>query len=246
MPILALVVILFQVLCAVHVVRTGRPLYWIFIIVIAPFIGCLIYAIAEMLPELSRGRAAARVKAEIVTAIDPHRELRELTDRLDAADTVDNRRALAEALLQRGQHDDAMRLYREAMVGVHRDDPALMQGLARAQFAAGQFAQALLTLDQLQAAHPRYQSAEAHLLYARCLEGAGNRDEALAEYAKLIGYYPGLEAKCRYASLLQEAGQGPQAQSIYKDVIKSAERSGPAVMRAQREWVELARRNLSI
>ena len=245
MPILAVVVILFQVLCAVHVVRTGRPLYWIFIIVIAPFIGCLIYLIAEMLPEMMRGRTAARVKTGLATAIDPHRELRELSDRLDTADTADNRRALAEALLERGQHDEAMRLYREAMVGVHQDDPALMQGLAKAQFASGQFARALLTLDQLQAAHPRYQSTDAHLLYARCLEGEGKRDEALAEYANLVGYYPGPEAKCRYASLLQEAGQSVQARSIFQDVVKSAERSGPAFMRAQREWVELARRSLS-
>jgi hypothetical protein len=138
-----------------------------------------------------------------------------------------------------------MRLYREAMVGVHQDDPALMQGLARAQFAAGQFTAALLTLDQLQAAHPRYQSAEAHLLYARCLEGEGRRDEALAEYARLVGYYPGPEAKCRYALLLQAAGRGEQARPIFQEVVKSAERSGPAFMRAQREWVDLARRNLS-
>jgi hypothetical protein len=242
---MALVVILFQVLCAFHVVRTGRPLYWIFIIVIAPLLGCLIYVLVEMLPEWTRGRAAAQVKAGFVTAIDPHRELRELTDRLDTADTADNRRALAEALLQRGQHEEAIRLYRGAMVGLLQEDPALMQGLARAQFAAGEFANALQTLNRLRVAHPRLQSAEADLLHARCLEGEGKRDQALAEYARLVDYYPGPEAKCRYALLLQGAGRREQARPILQEVVTSAKRSGPVFMRAQREWVELARRNLS-
>ena len=47
-----------QIACAVHVVRTGRPLYWIFILLIGSFIGIAIYLIAEVLPGLRHHRAA--------------------------------------------------------------------------------------------------------------------------------------------------------------------------------------------
>ena len=56
MPFAALVIITLQILCGLHVVKTGRPLYWLFIIIIAPFLGCLIYFVAEMLPEMLRRR----------------------------------------------------------------------------------------------------------------------------------------------------------------------------------------------
>ena len=35
--------ILLQIACAVHVVRTGRPLYWIFILLIGSFIGVAMF-----------------------------------------------------------------------------------------------------------------------------------------------------------------------------------------------------------
>ena len=34
---------LLQIGCGVHVVRTGRPLYWIFILLIGSYIGVLVY-----------------------------------------------------------------------------------------------------------------------------------------------------------------------------------------------------------
>ena len=41
-----------QIACCVHVVRTGRPLYWVFILLVFPFLSAIVYFIAEVLPEL--------------------------------------------------------------------------------------------------------------------------------------------------------------------------------------------------
>ena len=43
-----------QITLAVHAVRTGRPFIWIFIILIFPLMGSLIYIIAELIPEWER------------------------------------------------------------------------------------------------------------------------------------------------------------------------------------------------
>ncbi len=51
------------VVCVVHAVRRGNIFPWIYIIVFLPGIGSLIYLAVEIIPELVRGRGAARVKS---------------------------------------------------------------------------------------------------------------------------------------------------------------------------------------
>ena len=46
--------IILQIVLAVHVVRTHRPFIWIFLILIFPLLGSLIYIIAELIPEWER------------------------------------------------------------------------------------------------------------------------------------------------------------------------------------------------
>jgi len=49
-----------QIVLAVHAVRTRRPFVWVFIILLFPLIGCLIYIIAELIPEWERANAIQR------------------------------------------------------------------------------------------------------------------------------------------------------------------------------------------
>ena len=52
--------IVLQVVLAVHAVRTGRPFIWVFLILIFPLMGSLIYIIAELIPEWERTNAIQR------------------------------------------------------------------------------------------------------------------------------------------------------------------------------------------
>ncbi len=49
--------VVLQIVLAVHVARTRRPFIWIFVILIFPLIGSLIYIIAELIPEWERSNA---------------------------------------------------------------------------------------------------------------------------------------------------------------------------------------------
>ena len=243
MPLLILYWVL-PIACGIHVVRTGRPLFWLWIIIFAPMIGCAIYVIVEVIPELMGSPRAQRAAGRAKRIVDPNRAYRAALDRLEAADTVDNRRAVAEHYLERGMNDEAAKLYASTLTGVHQDDPALLFGLARAEFAAGRAAEALQALDQLKAANPGYQSPDAHLIYARALEALGRDAEAREEYEALAGYYPGAEARCRYALLLKKMGEGEKARALFAEIVKSLDRAGRRFIREQREWYDLARQNM--
>ena len=105
-PILLLSIPL-QIGCGVHVVRTGRPLYWIFILLIGSYIGVLVYLLAEVLPDLQRSRGANRALGRVRDRIDPGRRTRAASRDLEIADTLDNRRRLAERRLADGDYAGA-------------------------------------------------------------------------------------------------------------------------------------------
>lgn len=245
MPIAVVFTVLIQIACAIHVVRTGRPMYWIFIILVTSMLGCIVYFFVAILPDLTGSRAARQAGNKLVRTVDPDRELRRLVEQFETADTVDNRRLLAEEWLQQGKPDKAIDLYEGALYGVLRNEPILLSGLAAAQLAADRPADAIATLDRLRDANPDYHSADAHLLYARALEGAGRDDEALEEYQALIGYFAGVEARCRMGLLLERLGRPADARDAFQHVVRSLDRAGRAFRQSQREWYELARQHLA-
>jgi hypothetical protein len=244
MPLLGLEVLL-QILCAVHIVRTGRPYYWLYVVILAPMIGMLAYFVVEVLPELMGTRTARSAVAGVGRALDPGRAVREAERNLAMTPTTERKAALADAYLDVGRPDDAAALYRDTLTGVHATDPALMHGLARAEFARGNFAEVVRVLDALREANPNFQSAESHLLYARSLEEQGKTEAALHEYQALAPYYPGQEARCRYAMLLEKSGEHREAQRLFREICQSIEMSPRHARRLQREWYDIARRALA-
>ena len=244
MPVILVVTVGLQVLCAVHVIRTGRPMMWLYLIVLLPVAGSIAYLVVELLPELGHSRAAREVAKDLKSVVDPDADLRELVANLERVDSVGNRLALAREFLRRERHDDARRLLEESLTGVHEDDPAILLALAEARFGLKDFAGTCEVLDRLRTAHPDLRSPEGHLLYARALEGQGNTERALFEYEALAGYYPGEEARCRRALLLQKTGQVAEARAAFGVVVRSVDKASKTYFRSQRDWYEVARRNL--
>lgn len=243
-PILLLSIAL-QIACAVHVVRTGRPMYWIFILLIGSYIAVAIYLFAEVIPNMRNDPGARRAVRNIRDRIDPERQKRLASTRLDAADTLANRNALAEQSLLSGDYQQAAELYKSALKGLYQTDPDLMLGLAKAQFGLGLFAECRATLDALIAANPKFRSSDGHLLYARALEADGDTDAALHEYETLAVGYPGEEGRVRYALLLAQRGQDDKAREVFSETLKRAKIAPPYYRRDQREWIDIAKRELA-
>jgi hypothetical protein len=184
--------------------------------------GMLAYLAAEVLPDLMGSRTAHRLNRKAASVLDPTRSLRTRQADLDRADTVENRRLLAEEHVARGEFEAAAKLYDASLTGVHHDDIALLMGLARSRLGMQDYAGAIAALDRLREAHPNFESSEAHLGYARCLEGLGRDEEAEAEYAHLVGYAAGEEARCRYGQLLMRRGRSAEARRVFAQVLKYA------------------------
>jgi hypothetical protein len=228
----------------IHAANRGLMFPWIYIIVFLPGLGAIAYLLGVVLPEFTRGRTAANLHSGVRNLVDPNKSFRQAHRDAGMVGSVDAKRALADEYITRGRYPEAVEIYTQAAQGQFKDDPALLLGLARAQFLAGNPAGTQEALDTLQAADPSFVSADAHLLYARALEGQGKIDEALTEYRRLVPYYSGEEARARLAMLLEKTGHRDEAREVYKQIVALLDGAPSRYRRAQSEWGTLARRAL--
>ena len=245
MYLISILAIAIQVGLIVHVIKTGRNMIWILALGLLPLVGSIAYVIVEILPELMGGSTARRAKSGVQRMMDPDRDLRRASAEVEISGNVDARRRLAEELLERNQFDAAADVYQGGLKGIFEHDPTLLMGLARAQFGKQDYAAARAALERLWQHNPEFKSADAQLLYARTLEAENALDEAERVYATMAPGYPGAEARLRYGLLLKRRGNLLEANRVLKDLLDSA-KLGPAHYRkAQAEWLERARRELS-
>jgi hypothetical protein len=243
-PLSLLLSIGLPVFCIIHIIRTGANQVWLYVVIFLPFVGSLAYLAAEVVPAMVGGRRARRLAGSAVRTIDPERDLRRRLADLALVDSVENKRLAAEEYMKLGRAREAVELLESALVGIHADDPALLIALARAASAEGFHAKALAALDHLRESHPGFQSGEAHLIYARSLEGLGRDEEALAELASLVTYATGEEARCRYGLLLRRHGREDEAKRQFQEILTRANRANVRYRRTEREWIDTARREV--
>jgi hypothetical protein len=244
MPIIAGLQLLIAITFAVHAMKSGRPQWWLYIILFVPVLGVVAYILIELLPELASTRRAREVQANIGTILDPDREWRERLRRAEVTDSADAKRALAEECMRKGRWEDAITLYKTAARGVFADDPFVLRGLAEAQLGAGKGEDAIATLDTLRAAHPDLSHQEAHLLYARALESIGKPQEALHEYEAVSQYYAGFEARVRWGLLLVKQGWPERAQELFNEAVRASKARGIVVTSEDKQWIRVAQAQL--
>ena len=129
----AVILVIVQALLIIHVLKTGRPFMWIFVILI-PGIGPVIYVVMEILPSLTGGLAARRAARRVGKLVDPGRNLRQYQLDYERSRNVDTAARLANELVREGRYYEAIKVCEESRGGVFADDPTLLMALASALF----------------------------------------------------------------------------------------------------------------
>ncbi len=232
-----------QIALMVHVIRTGRSLWWLLIIWFLPPVGAIVYFLVELLPELRGGGGVGRLGSGLAPAVAPRRNIRRLEEELEISDTVKNRQLLARAYAAARRYDEAVGMYESCLKGIYEDDPPILLALAEAQFDGGTLAEAQRTVGRLVEADGNFRPLERRLLEARIREGLDQTEEALREYGSLARQYPGEEARCRYGLLLERVGRTEEARQVFQRVLLSARRSPRYYRKTQRRWIAIAKQH---
>ena len=238
---------LVQASLAVHAYRTGRE-RWMYLIILVPIIGSVIYVLTEVLPEIRYNSTGRRAASRIAGMIAPSDNMTKLRERLALLDSVENRQLLARECVNAGEYQEAIGLYNSCLKGIYKDDPQLMLELANANYLYERYPDAKDIFVRLREVHPDFRHAEGHLLFARTLDNMGEDWNALREYKEVTDYYPGEEASCRYGLLLKKMGRRQEANEVFnKIILRSRIRGqirGHKNASRERQWIRTAQENV--
>ncbi|WP_031357394.1 tetratricopeptide repeat protein [Caballeronia sordidicola] len=233
---------------AVHAVRNQQNMYWLLILFLFPGLGSLVYFFVIYLPTLRQSRGARTATRAISQLVDPNRAVREARTDFDRTPTVAHRMRLGAALLDAGNATEALVHYRSAVSGPFSSDPALLQGLARAQFATGQASATQDTLEKLFAVDPpARQQAEPALLYARALATIG-APGARAAFETALTCASDAAPRCLYADWLTaqpDDADRQRARELYAEIVHDAKHWPRHAREHNSEWLQRAQAALS-
>jgi hypothetical protein len=210
--------VLIALFFAIHVVRSGQPIYWLFILFSFPLLGSIVYFVVIYLPNSRLHTGARKAVAVAARALDPTRELREARAAFDFTPTAQNRMRLAAALLETGAPREAAANYEACLSGPFAGDLEIKYCAARANLECGNVDRAIVLLREIRAADAAFRAEPVHLLLARALAGAGQQSEAKAEFEAALGRFASFEARAEYAIWAYQNGDRDTAQRQQADI----------------------------
>jgi hypothetical protein len=250
MPLLGAIVLLIQFCFAFHALKTGRPYWWLFVIMGFPVMGCVIYYFVEVFPRTRESAKAERAISKAVSnlsrAIDPEKEMRQRIAEAELNPSIDNKIALARECVVSGMPGEAVKLYRSCLEGAFARDPNIRFGLLEAEIGAGEYTAARAAAEALLRENAGFKDGDVRLFLARALERSGDVNAAEGAYADAVKVFRGEEARYRYAAMLKSLGQSERANALFRELIKNAERSPRFYKDAQSEWIKAAKRDLAV
>lgn len=239
MPIIAVIHLAFAIFFAVHAVRTGRPNWWLFVLLSFPMLGSIVYFFSEYMGDMRHTRHGRKAIKAVTNIIDPHRELREATIEFDRTPTAYNRARLAQALLAKGEVQQAIDHYKVAASGPYAKDVSFLRGLGTAQLIGQHHADAVTTFETLFEAHPDQKTGQAALMHAEALAGA-KRPEARAAFEAVIAADSTIEVQVKYGLYLLERGEKSAGHTALENALKDVKRGNRHSRDMNHEWIDAA------
>lgn len=162
-------VLIIQGICLLHSFKRGTQSKWLWLIVLLPGIGSLIYIFTEMFSS----RDVEHVQSGIGSLFNPGGIQRRLEDNLKFSDTFTNRTQLADYYLKTGQLEKAIALYEDSLTGNFTDNEYVYKQLIVAYSEIGRY-EDILPLARKLYRQPDFQRSRVHMLYAIALGYTGN------------------------------------------------------------------------
>ncbi len=235
-------ILIFQAICIIQVLRRGREFFWIWIILVLPVIGGLIYLYLHGGLRLSAINPARFIRIPMLEIFDARQVERDF--RLTG--NLDNRIRYADVLMSRGDSAGAITLFDGELAGPFKNNVNMLFAYAKALFAAGSHADSLAALDRAEGVPNNDRIKQRYLLQALNLETLGRIIEADARFLQAQGGFLGEEAKARYGLFLLAVGRRDEARRQFERIVEALAISNWGYRTEQRVWARLAKEQLRL
>lgn len=231
----------FQIALCIHVYKTGRPYWWLWIILMAPVIGCILYILLEVLPD-------AHLPAPGIAGtswLTPSRIIiRRAMEQLEEQDTVRNRLDLAALLHDSGRKEEAERIVSTCASGPFSNDADVISEVAWHQMAVGKYTEASQLIARADTRHNKIARNRLDLLKARILMVNGNYADALPAFTALQCANLGEAPRYYMALCLLGLDRPTEATALLNDITRRYRKAGKLWRRAEQNWYRESVRTL--
>jgi len=230
---------LFQIALIIHVYRTGRPYWWIWLLFSLPIVGGAAYLLIEVMPGWRSPRG-------LFHGMKPRKwRIVDLRQEVEESETVENRLKLAGELFAGGDVKGAHGVAVECLRGVFKDDPRTLFVVATYKHALGCNADALALLDKANLQRDRMLALEVERLRGDCLLELKQFAAAEAAYETIVGRYIGEAPRYGLAVVYENTGRLDEAITTWTDIRHRFRRASSAWRRTEKKWYKLATAKLN-
>lgn len=198
-----------------HVITKKGDQKWIWIIMMLPFIGSLIYLYNTF---YSRGNID-NIKEEVKSTINTNYKISKLEREVEFSDSFTNKIMLADEYLLVGNFEKANELYESCKNGVFENDIDLLLKLMKVNYLKKDFNRVIEYSQKI--LHKREFNDSMQKTYlAWSYYEVGKKEEALKHFEEGDSRYSNYEHRLEYARFLDQTGNHEQANAKLENLLK--------------------------
>ena len=223
---------LLQGVAILHFIRRRPETYWLYIIVIAGWLGALVYIGAEVIPDLGLVRGSFQ-------AFPRRKRIRELQALVLDNPSAGNYEELAGLFQDEKKYAQARECYDKAItVRTDSVDPFYRRGQCAMELNA--FVAAVPDLERVVNKDRKYDFQRAAALLAHAYANTGEPEKAEAGFQEVMVTSTLSETYINYAAFLAAQGRGTEAREIAQKVLAKKPTMPGYLKRRERPWFRKA------
>jgi len=211
-------IIALQAFCIYHVIKNRNPYYWIFLIFFIPLLGSIIYIITQVYNK----RDAKKITSEITNIINPTKKIKDLEKRLEFSESYQNKVNLANAYLEIGDNENAIKHYKEALEGNFQNDFYVIKNMIEAFNNMGDYKSVVAHAEHIKS-HPEFVKSHTQFLYGIALEKEGKLEEAEENLKAIDVRFSFYNERLVYAQFLLNIGKNDKAKDILEALVSEGQ-----------------------
>jgi Uncharacterized protein conserved in bacteria containing a divergent form of TPR repeats len=230
------IIVALQGFCVYHCYTHRNNYYWIFAIIFLPLVGSILY----LLMNVFQKRDIEKVQESLVTAINPSKKIKDLEKKFKFSETFENQVSLADAYLNEGMYEEAIKNYRASLKDVFVNDFYVISKLVEAYYYAEDYDNTIQYVDKIKD-NPSFRKSKASFLYGLALEKTGNMASA-EEYLRVFDApYSNFNERLELSRFLVRQNKIEEAKEVLQEMISESEHMSRQSFKTNREAIKKAK-----
>ena len=223
---------LLQGMAILHFIRRRPDTYWLYIIIIAGWLGAVVYIAVELIPDLGLLRGTFQ-------AFPRRKRIRELQALIHDNPSAGNYEELAGLFQDEKKYAQARECYNKAIT-VRTDSPDPFYRRAQCAIELNDFAPAVPDLERVVARDRKYDFQRAPALLAHAYANTGQPEKADALFREVLITSTLSETYINYSAFLAAQGRTAEAREVAQKVLAKKPAMPAYQKRRERPWFRKA------